>query len=368
LADTIFGNTPFTAAMQGYSQGVQIQTEKQQNLDQTSLLSDKAQLSKMNVASLKQEQALSLAAKAARADAAAKNLDVDASTNQGQVKLIDAALGAVKNNPELSDRLFKQKSQLLSEQAGIATAQGKLREEEQYQVYDGIRSAFINPENSHESLMTMAQNSTNQQTKAKLLGLAHITSPGSTIPVPGYGKPFSSLTPLEQDSFRADVIRAVAPSKVEKTAADIQAEIIKERELEERRRHNLAEEAAQLKRIAAQREGNKIKGDKARDKSNQIAKEETSFVNDVGKIEKQQIKILSDAGIANPDDMVKNWLTLGLTEKPVLNPGQKAAYEALEKQKQERAAVKERNIAKFKAVDQTPNPPVGTKENPIKLD
>jgi hypothetical protein len=352
MADTIF-----QSAMQGYQSGIDTLNYKQQSDDQTSILSDKAQESKIKLAADKEYQAKVLASRATLADQQRKNADANMGDLAGSLKIFDAAIGAVKKDPEQQQILMQQRGETLSQMASIATTQAKVREETSNQLYDDVRGGLLSSENPSQTFQQMADATTDQKTKSKLSGLAHIMDPNSTIPVPGYKKPYSQLTSEEQQTFKADVTRAFAPQKSEKTAADIMSERLKADETERKRQHDLEQESWENKRTAAQREKAEVASIKARDKSEAMEKAEDRYTK---MRDRMETELYGDGSMAHPGipETIKNPESSMFNSKPAEIPN--PAYDLKKKALIDLDKTHEDRMAKLQAADQTPE---ATKED-----
>ncbi len=248
MADTIFGQTPLSAAIGGYKDAVDLGNYREQQTAQTSILSDKATASRIAVTDLKEQQATTLAERAALQSSALRNSDADMNTLSGKVKVYQSALQENRSNPVLVQKIQNDLNSTFHEAAMKAQDNMQLRQEQQTEVYDNVMSAFDDPTTGAENLRNGAMNISDPTLRQRALGISQILADKHPIPNSmGQKVPFSQLSPQEQEDFKDKIQQGLAPSAELKGLLAINKMKIDEAKAQEAQRFHETETARKTK-------------------------------------------------------------------------------------------------------------------------
>jgi hypothetical protein len=326
MADTIM-----SSFREGFTQTGEMLESPQRQKDTTSLLSDRAEASRMKLESEKKAQTTLLASRAALASAQGDS-KASITNAEGALKIYGAAVEAAKNNPELQATLLSQQKEHLMQLAQLKVSEGQVRVEKQNQTYDTVKKALLS-DNPAELFNSMAQQDPKDENARVFSGLAQFISPSSTLKYPGFNKPYSQLTGDDRQRADQDIERHFMPKEWEKQASNINLEAYRRAEEERKRLADIEKEAIARQKVAADREkAERAKTGKSEaDYRKAEAAAMTQRDKEIAAAEKDIAKIKQTYGISEPTETEsKGMLWWKQNVSKISNAGDLANFKAAE--------------------------------------
>lgn len=260
-------------SVKAYKAAVEAPDYEAQSKAETSLLSTKAEAQKMALDSAKQESTYSQMSKAALARTQQMHTELDVSDNQQRLQLFDLAINESRNNPEVQQRLFKQKDAALEDQVNLQkkVLESKVKQREEDAAV--LSSALVSGDATE--LEQYARETGNNA----LVGFSKQIRGEAPIPMfrdaqNPQGRTINQLTQDELLRYQSFVLRGANPGR-ETTSHNIIQEMYAMEKMREASRLKEEELANKSKDAAAKRDGKekekKDKDELARKKAFQAA-------------------------------------------------------------------------------------------------
>lgn len=348
MADTIWGQSPLSAALGGMQD---VQSLQQQDT--------RAQQEQLNLNIQKEDFQTRLATRAALSKAQKSMAGQDMSSIQSNIKMLDSAISQT-NDPEVKQSLFSKKTSLLSDAAALTIKQGQAREDERAQTLETASQALTM--GNADGAAQLLQMGTDQ--KNPLLQVAGLQMQGKAPIAMFNGAMYADLSPEQKTVWELSVKRALEPKAGESTIRNAYLEMEAQKKLDEKTQSDKEANAARQTNAAANRNRAKTGADRG---ANSIpiteARIDAQAANDINKLRSQQQSLLVKAGMPVGGKDSKGWFA----KHTDLPPEVKNAYDAYD------IAIKARQdaLAASKAVlhGAIVKPKAkGTAEDPIKLD